>query len=72
MILKELTHYRGEEGRVLDEDYLKVLAGIFWQWYALNTNRKLTKIRIWFIRRTLYVRDLYDVFVLLFGKPSVT
>ena len=44
-----------------------LIAELFWQWFHDNYDDKLTIIRFWIIRKTIYVRDLHDVFVILFG-----
>lgn len=54
------------------ENIIRQLVGkLFWEWYYGNLDRKLTTIRWWFIRKTIYVRDLYGVFEILFGPPSI-
>jgi hypothetical protein len=46
-------------------------AHAFWEWFRLNQNRRLFKIKVWFISKSVYVRDLHDVFEMLFGpEPS--
>ena len=51
------------------QDHIKkTIALLFWSWYALNQERRVTTIRVWFIKRTIYVRDLEGVFELLFGS----
>lgn len=47
-----------------------LLNRIFWDWFHANYNRKLTTIRIWFISKTIYVKDLRDIFTLLFGPEN--
>jgi hypothetical protein len=47
----------------------EMISKLFWTWYYANMERKITTIRVWFIRKTLYVKDLFAVFELLFG-PS--
>lgn len=47
----------------------ELLGSIFWSWFFVNEDRVLTTIRWWVIRKTFRVRDLRDVFVLLFGDP---
>ena len=45
----------------------ELVSGLFWTWYSHNTDRKLTTLRVWFIRKTIFVRDLSNIFELLFG-----
>lgn len=45
----------------------EIVSKLFWTWYFSNQDRKITTIRVWFIRRTIYVRDIRGVFELLFG-----
>jgi len=42
----------------------------FWQWYVEHNMMKITTIKWLFVRKTIYVRDLHSVFVMLFGTPS--
>lgn len=52
-----------------DQSFLRELIGeAFWKWYANNLHVKVTTIRIWIIRKDIYVGDLESLFVLLFGK----
>ena len=46
------------------------IAAIFWAWFNNHRDQKVTTVKFWFISKTVYVRDLYDLFVLLFGHPS--
>lgn len=49
-------------------DYIRsTLNMLFWSWYATNEDRKLTTVKWWIISKTVYVKDLHDVFALLFG-----
>lgn len=43
------------------------IAKLFWHWYHMNLDRPVTTIRVWFIRRTIQVKDLKAIFELLFG-----
>lgn len=54
-----------------NENVIRTMIGaLFWTWYAQNEDRKLTTLKIWFLRKTIYVRDLTGVFELLFGPPN--
>ena len=49
-------------------DYIRTTLNLlFWSWYVNNTERKLTTVSWWIISKTIYVKDLKDVFALLFG-----
>jgi len=71
MILREVNLTGVEESQ--DLDFIReLISKAFWAWYALNTERKITTIRWWVIRKTVYVKDLSGVFELLFGPPTST
>lgn len=54
-----------------NEAYIREAVGrLFWAWYFANLDRKITTIRVWFIHKTLYVRDLSAIFELLFGPAT--
>jgi hypothetical protein len=40
---------------------------LFWMWYTQNEYRELTTIKLWIFRKKLTVRDLKQIFELLFG-----
>jgi len=42
---------------------------LFWMWYTQNEYRELTTIKLWIFRKKLTVRDLKQIFELLFGAP---
>lgn len=66
MVLDELD--LSEVAQESNTDRLKfIIAGLFWTWYDANKDDKLVTIRKWFISKTIYLRDLEGVFVLLFG-----
>lgn len=48
----------------------KELAFLFWGWYALHQDNKVIKVKIWFISRQIRLRDLRDVFVMIFGESQ--
>ena len=51
-----------------DESVIRELvSGLFWAWYASNVDKKITSLKWWIFRKTIYVRDLESVFELLFG-----
>lgn len=43
------------------------IAKIFWAWFNINLDREVTTIKVWFLRKKVYVRDLRSIFELLFG-----
>lgn len=44
-----------------------------WHWFVLNRDLRVVTIKWWFIRKTVYLRDLEDVWEMIFGpKPSAT
>jgi hypothetical protein len=54
-----------------DESAIRALiGGIFWAWFRDHQDQKVTTIKVWFISRTVYVRDLRAIFELLFGKEQ--
>ena len=55
-----------------NEAFIKeAISKLFWVWYYSNLDRKITTIRVWFIRKTVMVRDLQAVFELLFGPAPI-
>lgn len=46
---------------------LSFVAKAFWDWFDNHQDQKVKTIKIWFISKTVYVRDLRDIFTLLFG-----
>lgn len=63
--MRALSYYNGTESQK------GIIADAVWKWYANNKDVKITTIKLWWIiRRTLYVRDLYDALVWLFGPPA--
>ena len=56
-----------------NEQLIREIVGkLFWTWYFANQDRKITTIRVWFISKTLYVRDIRGVFELLFGPADAS
>jgi len=45
----------------------RVIAPFFWQWYHDHANDMIVKKKILVLRITIRVRDLYFLFVQLFG-----
>ena len=45
----------------------KSISAMFWSWYVANLDREVTTIKVWFIRKKVYVRELKSIFELLFG-----
>ena len=53
-----------------DQSFLRELIGeAFWKWFVANSYVRVTTIRVWIIRRDVYVKDLEFLFELLFGPP---
>jgi hypothetical protein len=50
-----------------DSDRRRIIGAAFWMWFHGHQDDKVTTIKVWFISRTVYVRDLRQIFVLLFG-----
>lgn len=42
---------------------------LFWIWFTQNEYRELTTIKVWIFRKKVVVRDLKQIFELLFGHP---
>jgi hypothetical protein len=54
---------------VIDDYTKRMFAAAFWIWYY--NNKKLTiPIKIWFIRTSVSIEQLYPLFVLLFGEDT--
>lgn len=67
-VVNEVDFSRGSI--LADQSFIRELvAEAFWKWYVSNTYMKITTIKIWFIRKDVYVGDLESLFVLLFGLP---
>lgn len=43
------------------------LATAFWRWYDTHQDDKVKSIKIWFFTHTVRIRDLRQVFEMLFG-----
>lgn len=48
------------------------VASLFWAWYHVNEDRKVAHVHVWFFSRDIFVKDLHDAFVLLFGPEDLT
>lgn len=46
----------------------EVVRILLWNWIDANADHEVTTIKVWFIRKKLYVRDLHGVFELILGK----
>lgn len=44
-----------------------VIAIAFWQYYDDHKDFRMFSVKFWFISKTVYWRDAYDVFALIFG-----
>ena len=54
-----------------NEQFIReVVSKLFWTWYFSNQDRKITTVKVWFITKTIYVRDIRGVFELLFGPAD--
>ena len=50
-----------------------VLAQVFWRWFELHRDQKVTSIKWLFVRKTFYLKDFLAVFELVFGsEPRLT
>ena len=58
------------EAESTSDNVRKVISVLFWTWYATNTDRKITTVKWWVFRKTLFVRDLESIFELLFGPRN--
>lgn len=57
-----------EAGISSDVAFIKsLIAREFWAWFELHKEDKIISIGIWFLRKTVRVRDIRSVFELLFG-----
>lgn len=76
MILDEvLEATESQHGNFIEintkENAKKVIGQMFWWWFNKNLNRKLTTIKLFGIfKKSIYVRDLKDIFTLLFGPQN--
>lgn len=51
--------------------FREVIREKLWQWIEAHRDDKVTTLKVWFVRKTVYIRDLYGVFELLLGpKPT--
>lgn len=50
-----------------EEGTRKAISAMFWLWYDTHKSTKVTEVSFWFIRKTVYVDDLFPLFELLFG-----
>lgn len=41
-----------------------------WAWYDQHKNDEVKTVNFWIIHRTIYVRDLYQIFILLLGPEQ--
>ena len=48
-------------------DIRSKISAIFWLWFYSHQDERVTTVKVWFISKTLYVRDLRSIFILLFG-----
>jgi hypothetical protein len=53
-----------------DQSFIRELVSeAFWKWYVSNSYVKITTVKVWIIKKDIYVGDLHSLFVLLFGNP---
>lgn len=45
----------------------QTIGKFFWLWFDQHIDDEVTTVSFWFIHRTIRVRDLREVFILLFG-----
>jgi hypothetical protein len=59
---------------IQDQQWFRdVVSQMFWRWYEANLDTKVTTIKIWIIKKDIFVRDLRSIFELLFGpQPNGT
>lgn len=48
----------------------RMVGSMFWAWFHANQNQRITTIKVWFFSKTVYVRDLEQIFLLLFGPEQ--
>jgi hypothetical protein len=48
----------------------ETISKLFWMWYTQNEYRELKTIKLWIFRKRIVVRDLKQIFELLFGAPA--
>jgi hypothetical protein len=61
-----------EASQETDLDRIRhIIAAAFWLWYASHKDTKLTTIKVWFISKTVKVRDIESVFEMLFGPAPI-
>lgn len=56
---------------VSQADAAKFLGPFFWLWFDGHLDDVVVTINVWFIRKTVRVRDVRPLFVLLFGERPV-
>jgi hypothetical protein len=70
-ILDEAIEESEDDDFRLLEPVKDILALIIWRWFEANLDRKLTTIKLfWILKKSIYVRDLRDIFTLLFGPQT--
>ncbi len=47
---------------------METVGGLFWNWYHVHANDRILSVGWWIIKKTVRVKDLYSVFVMLFGS----
>lgn len=63
----DVSSIQGTGNEALIKEFISKL---FWAWFFSNQDRKITTIHWWIFNKTLYVRDIEGVFILLFGNPN--
>ncbi len=70
-MLNEANLQTLEEEKLYTDEVKLLFSSIAWRWFHANLNRKLTTIKLFgIIKKSIYVRDLRDIFTLLFGSPN--
>lgn len=67
-IIQELD-LTGIQNPQLRDGIRSIMAREFWNWFHQHQDDKVTTIKVWFLSKTVRVRDLRQIFVMLFGEP---
>jgi len=52
------------------QELRKFINFLMWDWFDKHQDNKVVKIKWWFIGKQVRVKDLREVFVLIFGEPG--
>lgn len=53
---------------LIKDAFKKELAKFFWIWFEANKNKKVYTVSIWFVKKTIYVHHLEELFEMMFGQ----